>query len=454
MNPLATFWVVIGGAFLAGLGSSSVPILLPLVRADLGIALGDVAWVVTSHALALTSLLLAGGRLGDLHGHRATYRVGFIIVALGSAASSIAPTFALLLAARVVQGAGSALLTANGPALLTSQYPAAKRGRVLGMQATAVYAGLTSGPAIAGVVSRALGWRGVLAMIAPLALVGVVAARALPRAGDVRSRAFDARGATLFAAALVAALVALGRGGTWGWANARTLVALAVAIVCASAFVRVERSASAPIVPPDLVRAAPFSLGLVAAVLQYVAVATVTLLVPFALRAAAHLDALASGWLLSVQPAVMMLTAVWSGALADRIGTRPPATAGMVMLALGLWRLGAIDEGASAASFIAPLATIGLGAGLFAPPNNSSVLGAAPRERQGVAGGLMGTARNVGMSIGVAASGALLAAASSDAGASVLQACRRALGLACVLSLAGALLSLVRPSAPKPPAAC
>ena len=388
-SPWSTFAVVGAGAYLAGLGTSSVPILLPLVRSELGVAIDRVAWIVTAYMLTLTVLLLPAGRIGDRHGHRASYVVGFLIVAAGSVASSLAPSFPLLVAARIAQATGAAALTANGPALLMTSFPSARRGRVLGLQGALVYAGLTTGPAIAGLVARHAGWRGAIAIVAPIALLSaLLAMRSLPLEP----------------------------------AAAR---------------------APSSVASPALLRSPAFALGLGAAVLQYVVVATVTLVVPFELVAVSGLDVQASGWVLSVQPAVMMATAVWSGALADRIGTRAPATVGMGLLAVGVWRLYAIGAGdASALDFVWPLALVGLGAGLFTPANNSSVIGAAPAERQGIAGGMMGTARNVGMAIGVAATG------------TVLHAPRLALAGGAIVAVAGALLSLVRPAPPRELPAC
>ncbi len=387
-SPWSTFAVVAAGAYLGGLGTSSVPILLPLVQSELDVPIDRVAWIVTAYVVTLTVLLLPAGRLGDRRGHRTAYVVGFLVLAIGSLASSVAPSFALLVASRVVQAAGAAVLTANGPALLMSSFPASRRGRVLGLQATLVYAGLTTGPAIAGLVARHSGWRAALAVVAPIAIVAAfLAMRSLPRE------------------------------------------------------VPAARPSSAA-ASPALLRSSAFSLGLGAAVLQYVVVATVTLVVPFELRALSGLDVQASGWVLSVHPAVMMATAVWSGALADRIGTRVPATIGMAILAIGVWRLYAVNVAASAIDFVAPLALVGLGAGLFTPANNSSVIGAAPAARQGIAGGMMGTARNVGMAMGAVATGAML------------HAPRIALAGGVLVAVAGALLSLVRPAPPREPPAC
>lgn len=450
------FAVVGGGAYLSGFGTSSVPILLPLLRDELSIAIGDVAWIVTAYMLTVTALMLAAGRLGDLRGHRAAYVGGFCVVAAGAVASASAPSFAWLVAARVLQGTGAAVVTANGPALLLASFPPERRGRVLGLTATLVYAGLTTGPAVAGLLARWLGWRASLAALAPLALAGAFAsANVLPahalaqtsvHAQGATRPSFDAAGALLFAATLVVALLAVGRGGAWGWLDARTLAAAGLALALAVAFARVERAATSPILPLDLAREPAFASGLVASVLQYVVVASVTILLPFSLRAAAGLDPQTSGWLLSVQPAVMMATAAFSGALSDRIGARVPASLGMAVLAFGVWRLGAIGLGARAVDFVAPLAFVGLGAGLFTPANNSSVLGAAPRSRQGVAGGMVGTARSVGMSVGVAAGGSILAASRDGGPAAIVGACHLALGIATAVALASAVVSLARPA--------
>ncbi|HTN82222.1 MAG TPA: MFS transporter [Sorangium sp.] len=461
-RPYAVLGVVAVGTLMSALGNSLINVAVPLVRRDLGADMGAASWVLAAYSLSVSALLLPFGRLGDRHGKGRVYAAGFGVFGAGSALSALAPTLASLIAARALQGAGAAMLMANGPALTTAAFPPAQRGRALGLQATATYLGLSLGPSIGGWLAQRAGWHAAFWVNVPISLAGALLARSLlarsllgrgaagvsagaapgvgggagsrsstagPAAGrgadsppstpgqasappalDVRARPFPWASAILFGAALSALLVALTRGQRWGVLSPRVVGLLALGALLAAAFVRVERRSPAPLLSAALLAQPALVTGLVAAFLQYAAAYMMLFLLPFYLQGPLAMSAADAGLVMTVQPAVMAATTAASGWLSDRVGARGPAFAGMTALAVGLARLATMGPEPGRASLLAALALVGLGSGLFTAPNNSRIMGAAPRDQQGAAAGLLAEARNVGMLCGVAAAGAIFAA--------------------------------------------
>ncbi|MBE0475635.1 MAG: MFS transporter [Coriobacteriia bacterium] len=397
------------GTFMSALDASIVNVVLPVIRAESGAGVAAVQWVVTVYLLAVSGTLLGFGRLGDLYGHKRVYLGGFWAFVAGSVLCGIAPTVGLLAAARGVQGIGAAVLFANSPAIVTTNFPPQRRGRALGMIATATYLGLTVGPPVGGWLADALTWRAIFFINVPIgALALTVGWLYVPDDPPApRAEPFDPAGAALFTGGLVALLLALNQAHSWGWASAAVLGLLAAAGALLAAFLGWQRRAAHPMLDLGLFASRAFSASTGAALLNYVAVYTVVFLMPFYLIQGRGMTASAAGVLLMVQPAVMAVAAPLAGALSDRAGCRPLTVAGMSTMTLGLLALGLLPPGASLAAIAGALAVIGLGTGAFISPNNSALMGSAPRGRQGVAAAVLGEARNVGMVLGVGFAGAI-----------------------------------------------
>jgi MFS family permease len=231
-NPIAVDrkWLVLlavgVGTFMSALDGSVVNTILPVVRSAFGSDIATVEWVVTVYLLVVSGLLLSFGRLGDLRGHKITYVSGFAVFVISSALCGLAPSVGSLVAFRGVQALGAAMLFANGPAILTGNFPAVQRGQALGLQATMTYLGLTAGPALGGILAARFGWRSVFYINVPVgALALALSARFIPRDRPAeRSGRFDIAGAGTFLLSLVALLLALNQGHDWGWTSAPVLV--------------------------------------------------------------------------------------------------------------------------------------------------------------------------------------------------------------------------------------
>jgi len=405
-------WVLVTigiGTFMSALDGSVVNTLLPVLGRELGTDVAGVEWVTTIYLLVISGLLLSVGRAGDLFGHRRLYLAGFVLFVLGSALCGLAGSAHALVALRAVQALGAAMLMATAPAILTRSFPAGQRGRALGALGTFTYLGLIVGPSLGGWLAGAFGWRSVFYINIPIGVLAI--ALALRAIADDRvtrrGERFDFVGAALFTAGLVALLVALNQGHAWGWSSPAAVALLAAATLLLVAFVRLERRQSSPMLDLSLFRSRVFSASVASALLNYACVYAVLFVLPFLLIDGRGLSAQQAGLVLTAQPIVMAIVAPLSGSLSDRVGSRGPATLGMLLLTAGLVCLGLLVPHGALGAIAAALALVGLGVGMFVSPNNSALMGAAPRHRQGIASGVLATARNVGMVLGVGFAGAV-----------------------------------------------
>ena len=405
---------------MSALDSSVVNIILPVVSQDFGSDVATIEWVVTIYLLVLSGLLLSFGRLGDLRGHKSIYAFGFVIFVLGSALCGLSPNEVALIGFRAFQAIGAAMLFSNSPAILTKNFPAEQRGQALGLQATMTYLGLTVGPSLGGWLTTQLGWRSVFYINIPVGLTALLLTlRVVPQDhAEENAERFDVAGAVFFLLGLVMLLLALNQGNEWGWTSPIVLTLFAMAVLSLAAFVVVERRVPQPMLDLQLFRRRLFSASVASAVLNYVCLYSVLFLMPFYLIQGRGFDPASAGLLLTAQPLVMAIAAPLSGTLSDRIGARLPGTIGMTILVLGLFLLSRLGAASAQIDIAMALAVIGLGIGVFISPNSSALMGSAPRHRQGIAAGVLATARYVGMVLGVGFAGAIFTTIQAQSAAS------------------------------------
>src|SRR2546430_3130340 len=270
-------WFVVGsvcvGAFMGQVDSSITQMLLPHLELDFGARLSTVSWVAVAYLLAMAAFLPIFGRLADMVGRKLLYTGGFLIFVLGSALCGLAPNLPVLIAFRVVQAIGAALLSTNSVAIVVAAAGAAQRGRALGIQSAAQAVGLSAGPAIGGLVLDALDWRWVFWINVPVGLVGTVLGWfVLPLTKDLPADSrFDWKGALLIAPALTAAVALLNEGYAWGTTSPMFIGCALLAVILLTLFVRSEQRAAAPLIDLTLFRQGAFAAGNVAGLLAYAA---------------------------------------------------------------------------------------------------------------------------------------------------------------------------------------
>ncbi|MDI3298733.1 MAG: MFS transporter [Bacillota bacterium] len=394
--------VVLGGAMGPVDGSVS-NVIMPVIAHQYGVGLAAVSWVVMVYLLVIGSTLLGFGRLGDMWGYRRIFRAGILVFTAGSAMSGAAPTFSLLLVARVIQALGAAMFMAVGPAILTAVFPAQERGRALGLNGMAIAAGLALGPTLGGTLTDLSNWRSVFYINLPIGLAALVwTGRVLPEGERGGGERFDLPGSLLALLSLGALLLAASEGESWGWGSPAILSATAVGLVVGLLFVLWELRVPEPMLDLTLFRSRTFSAASAAGLLSFMTQFVLTFLMPFYLQQLLGLDPLHAGLVMTAHPLMVLVLAPVAGALSDRIGTRSLAFAGLALSGLGLLLLTGLGPGAPAWQVAWRMAVYGLGTGIFQAPNNSAVMGAAPRSRLGIASSVLAAVRNVGMVLGVA----------------------------------------------------
>jgi len=410
---LPSKWAVLAilaiGIFMATLDSSIVNISLPSIAHYFGVPLsGPVEWVIIAYLVAIAGVLLTIGRLADITGRRILWVVGLIVFTLGSAICGAAPTLIILIIARTFQGLGGALIMSVSPAILTGAFPPEERGRALGMNAVFVALGTSVGPTLGGLITQSFSWRWIFYVNVPLGIIGVIATLLVLKERPQRSSGrFDPAGAVLLAVGLVALTLGLSFGQEWGWNSLALIIVLVVSVLAFVALVLIERRIADPIIDFSLFRNRVFISANISLIMSFLALFAVSFMLPFYLEELRGFSVVESGLLLSPLPLAIAFVAPFSGALADRIGSRWLAAGGLTLACIGLIFVSQLDAQSSVFDIVWRMVLIGVGQALFQSPNNSALMGAAPRNRQGVASGFLATGRVMGQSVSVALAGAI-----------------------------------------------
>jgi EmrB/QacA subfamily drug resistance transporter len=406
----AVYVVVAIGVLMATIDSSIVNISLPSIGASFGRPLGGVlSWVVIAYLVVIVALLLSGGRLGDLLGRKRVWQAGLGVFTVSSALCGLAPTLGALIACRALQGIGAALLMSTSPVLLTSAFPPQERGRALGMNAFTVAVGVSLGPPLGGFITEHGSWRWIFFINVPLGTLGLLlAGLILPRAERRPSR-FDLGGAIGIGLALSCFTAALSFVHQLGWGSPLIWSGFLLSALAVRWFCGHEARHPAPLLDLGLFRDRLFASALTSLVLSFLAMFSVVYLTPFYLEQVRGLSVAQSGQLMMAYPLAIALVAPLAGRLSDRIGSGVLAPLGALLSASSLYLLGSVGVSTPLPLVGACLASCGLSQALFHPANNSALLGAVPRERQGVAGGLLATGRTLGQCLSAALMGAVFA---------------------------------------------
>ncbi len=398
---------VMAGAILGPIDGSIVNVVLPTLASSFGASLAAVQWVPMAYLLATGGLVLVFGRLGDLRGHRRVFLGGLLAFVAASALCAGAPTIGALVAFRALQGIASAAMASAPLAILTATFPPAERGRAIGLFAASISVGLAIGPSFGGLLAGTLGWRAAFLVNLPVGLLAFAFARRVLPEAPFRPGRIDLPGAAAALVFLVSLLLLVNLAQVEGL-TPRNAPLLLAALAAGVLFVLRERRTPEPMVDLAIFRNGRVALGSVAAVLNFMSQYVVVFLTPFLLARLLGAGPGRVGLVLTAFPAAVLLVAPFAGALSDRVGTARPAAAGAALSAVACLLLAAMPAAATEAGVAWRLALFGVGTGLFQSPNNSSVMGSAPRAHLGVVGSLLGTARTLGMVLGVAAAGAVL----------------------------------------------
>ena len=359
---------------LSSLGTSIANVGLPTFVRVFHASFQSVQWVVLAYLLAVTTLVVSAGRLGDLFGRRRLMLAGIAMFTAASLACAAAPTLPVLVLARAGQGFGAAIMMALTMALVGESVPAERAGRAMGLLGTMSAVGTALGPTMGGVLIGLLGWQAIFLVNLPLGLLAAALAwRFLPRDRvPAAAPRFDLPGSLLLAAALASYSLAMTLGrGDFGSLN---LALAGGAVMFGAVFLLVESKTRAPLVRPALFRDRLVGAGFAASGLATTVAMTTLVVGPFYLSGALHLDPARIGLVMSAGPLVAALVGVPAGKAVDRYGTRRLAAVGLLLMAIGAFALSYIAIGAGAPGYIAALITLTAGFATFQAANNTAVV--------------------------------------------------------------------------------
>ncbi len=397
--------------FLGTVDGSIVNVALPTLADEFDTSFGVVQWVALGYLLTQATLTLGIGRFGDIVGKKPIFTAGFGVFTLFSVCAGLAPTIEWLIAFRVLQAVGAAMIFALAFAITTEAFPASERGKALGINGAMVSLGIIIGPVLGGLILDVASWRWIFLVNLPIGIAGTItAARFVPNTKPRGGQRFDWLGAGLFFVAMLTFLLALTYGQEVGFSDAGVLAGLGVAVIAFGLFVFAERRVAEPMVDLTLFSNRNFTVNLVTGFVTFVAIAGLLILLPFYLGDVLGYDTRAIGLLLAAVPITLGITAPLSGSFSDRIGTRPVTVGGLAVLTLGYAIAAAVfGTETSAVAFVAVGLVIGAGMGIFQSPNNSAILGSVPPNRLGIASGMLTINRITGQIVGIAVLGAVWA---------------------------------------------
>lgn len=408
-------WLVLSavamGIFLATIDSSIVNVALPTLGEALATDFATVQWVVLAYLLTITTLQAVVGRLADMYGRKRLYNAGFVVFTLGSLACGLSPTASWLIGFRVVQGVGAALILALGLAIVTEAFPPGERGRALGIAGSIVSVGIVTGPTLGGLIIENLSWHWIFFVNVPIGILGTYLVwRNVPSTIPPGRQAFDFGGAATLCAAMLGLLLALTNGQQAGFANPQTIGLFVFGLFFLGVFILIEARHPHPVIDPALFRSRLFRVNLFTGFMVFLGIGGSSILIPFYLELVLRYNVQQVGFLLAVMPIALGITAPISGTLSDRLGTRPISSLGLVAILAGFLALATLRTDTTAVGFMLRYVLIGVGIGMFQSPNNVAMMSSAPRERLGVASGLLAITRSLGQTVGIAVLGAFWAA--------------------------------------------
>lgn len=416
MKKPAYKWIALSvttiGSLMVAIDSTIVILALPNMLSDLHSNLVRMTWVIIGYLVVNTVLQLSFGRMADMFGRVKMYNLGFIVFTIGSVLCGLALNDTMLIGSRLLQGIGGAMLSANAMAIITEVFPPEERGQAMGFNAITWGAGSVLGPVLGGLILAFTSWRWIFLVNLPVGIVGTLAAYLLLHdiAPNPRGERFDLAGAILFCIGLVCLLLAITSAIGSNWLSPMILSLFGVGIVAFVIFVIRERRIAYPMLDLHLFDNRQYSLSVAAATMQSLATFAVNFILIFYLQGVRGYTPLTAALLILPLPIMTSVIGPFGGRWADRVGGAIPASLGLAIQIVALIFLMMLTPATPYPVLAITLALMGIGGALFWSPNTSTAMGAAPRNRLGVASATLNTLRNVGMVFSFAVALAVAAA--------------------------------------------
>jgi EmrB/QacA subfamily drug resistance transporter len=438
------------GLFMIMLDNTVVNVALPSIQEDLGADLSELEWVVAGYALTFAALMLIGGKVADAYGRRLIFVVGIVVFTLASLACGLADSSEMLIAARIVQGAGAAMMNPATLSIIAATFPPAQRGAAIGIWAGVSALALAIGPLVGGLLTEHLGWNWIFFVNVPIGMLGIAASFLLiDESKDSTHERLDLPGLATSALGLFALTYGLIEANTYGWSSGRIVGTFAVAAVALVSFVLLERHQRAPMLPLELFKNRTYTGANTAILLVALAMFGVFFFVSLYMQNILGFSAVEAGAAFLPMTILIILIAPIAGRTTDRIGSRALMTVGMALVSLQLLYFSQLGTDASFWNLLPGLLIGGAGMAMTMTPSAAAATRAVPVDKAGVGAAVLNTFRQVGGSLGIALMGAIMAheAGGNWTTESFMDGFERALLIAAAIALLGAVVSfvLVRP---------
>ncbi|BCL39390.1 MFS transporter [Nostoc sp. MS1] len=389
-----------------------INVALPSIVKAFNTTFPTAQWAVLAYSLVSSGLVLGATRLGDMWGKKSLYQTGLAVFTFSSFLCGLAPSIELLIGFRGLQGLGAVFISGLGLAIVTEVFPAAERGRAVGIIGSVVSLGIAFGPSFGGLILSYFGWHAIFLINVPLGVIAsILVARVVPPSVRAEGKQkFDPFGAVLALLTLGSFGLGMTFGQSQGFTSATSLVLLLIAVISFLTFLVVESILEFPLVELKLFRNLQMSMGLLSGWLAFIVITGALLVTPFFLERVKEYPTAKAGLLLAVSPVLSGLIAPVAGILSDRFGARRISIIGLSLMIGGCLAISTFDAQITEFGYISRYFIYGIGLGLFQAPNNTTVLASAPRERLGIASGLLSLSRTSGGTVGVPLMGAVFAA--------------------------------------------
>jgi EmrB/QacA subfamily drug resistance transporter len=395
-------FLIIVTSFINPFLGAAINIALPAIAKEFSMGAVGMSWVAMAFLLSSAIFLVPFGKLADIKGRKLVFLAGNLIITVTSLLCALSYSGSMLIASRVLQGIGSAMVFGTGMAIITSVYPPGKRGKAIGIAVTSVYIGLSLAPVLGGILTQYLGWRSIFYVTVPFELLVVwITWRSIPLEwAEARGERFDLPGSLLYLLSMSAFMFGFSRlPGT-------------LAVVLASAglaglvlFILFEMKVASPVFDMKLFTSNRlFAFSNLAALINYATTFAITFLLSLYLQVVQGLSPRDAGMILITQPATMALVASLSGRLSDKYDPRILSSAGMAVIVVGLILFFFVTGQTSLTRLVPNLIIVGLGFGLFSSPNTNAIMSSVEKKQLGVASATVGTMRLTGqmLSMGIA----------------------------------------------------
>ena len=438
------------GLFMIMLDNTVVNVALPSIQRDLGVGLSELEWIVSGYALTFAALMLIGGKLADAYGRRLIFVVGIVVFTLASLLCGLATSGDMLIAARILQGAGAAMMNPATLSIIAATFPPRQRGAAIGIWAGVSALALAIGPLIGGLLTEHASWNWIFFVNVPVGILGIFASFLLiDESRDPTHERLDLPGLATSAIGLFALTYGLIEANTYGWGSARIVGAFVVSAVALVAFVLLERHQRAPMLDLTLFRNRTYVGANLVTLLVALAMFGVFFFVSLFVQNVLGYSAVQAGASFLPMTVLVIIVAPIAGRVSDRFGSRGLMTTGMLLLACQLLYFSQLDQTATFWTLLPGLVLGGVGMSMTMTPSAAAATRAVPVEKAGVGSAVLNACRQVGGSVGIALMGAIMAAQLTDppTTASFLRGFEHALLTAAGIAFVGAIVAalLVRP---------